>query len=105
MQLDHYLNTFRKLRVNVNPNTKRPSPHKICLLLAVIDQAEAGTLTENRITYNPDLLSRYLSYFDSVRTEHDHPNPYFPFFHLKSSGFWHLTPIPGREQAATALRS
>src|SRR5690606_31427379 len=105
MQLDHYLKAFRHLKVNINARTKRPSPHKICMLLAVIDQAETGVLTENRITYSHDLLSRYLAYFDAVRTEQDHPNPYFPFFHLKSSGFWHLAVIPGREQAADAITS
>src|SRR5690606_8745327 len=105
MQLASYLNAFRKLKVNINSRTKLPSPHKICMLLAVIDQAEAGVLTENRIIYSHDLLSRYLSYFDAVRTDQDHPNPYFPFFHLQSSDFWHLIPLPGREQAAEALRS
>src|SRR5690606_18511395 len=105
MQLDSYLNAFRKLKVNINSRTKLPSPHKICMLLAVIDQAEAGVLTENRIIYSPYLLSRYLSYFDAVRTAQDHPNPYFPFFHLKSSGFWHLIPLAGREQAADAISS
>ena len=33
------------------------------------------------------------------------PNPYFPFFHLKNEGFWHLQPLPGREAAVRAMSS
>src|SRR5690554_2635416 len=105
MALDHYSKVFKTLKLAFNRKTKRPSPHKVCMLLAVLDQAEAGLLTQNQVIYGPDLLDRYLNYFNAVRTEYDHPNPYLPFFHLESSGFWHLTPIPGREQAAAALRS
>jgi len=27
-----------------------------------------------------------------------------PFYHLRSSGFWHLVPVPGMEQALVASR-
>jgi putative restriction endonuclease len=73
------------------------------MLLAVFDLARSGTLTENRIEYSPALLERYAKYFGAVRTSSDHPNPYFPFFHLKGKlansepSFWHLVAIPGRE--------
>jgi putative restriction endonuclease len=73
------------------------------MLLAVLDLARSGALLENRITYAPALLERYTQYFNAVRAPGDHPNPYFPFFHLKGrltnneEGFWHLSPLPGRE--------
>lgn len=99
----------RLARLLVNVRAGRASPHKICMLLAVLDLAMAGGLRENLIRYAPPLLERYRRYFDAVRREGDHPNPYFPFFHLKGAlrgggqSFWHLVPLPGREQAAQAL--
>jgi len=90
-------------RLNVNASGGRSSPHKICMLLAVLDLARGGGLTENRITFDAPLLERYSRFFEAVRTPTDHPNPYFPFFHLAgklrggSPGFWHLHAIPGKE--------
>ena len=73
------------------------------MLLAVIDLARAGQLTENAILYGPDLLDRFASYFAVAASEHDHAKPYYPFFHLskelrdRSPSFWHLVPKKGRE--------
>ena len=73
------------------------------MLLAVFDLARSGALCENHISYSPTLLERYTHYFNAVRAPGDHPNPYFPFFHLRGTlttgeeSFWHLSPIPGRE--------
>jgi putative restriction endonuclease len=97
MSLSEYQKKLTQLRIN------RTSPHKICMLLAVLDLARSGMLTENRIEYSPPLLERYAKYFGAVRTSSDHPNPYFPFFHLKGKlansepSFWHLVAIPGRK--------
>ena len=33
------------------------------------------------------------------------PNPYFPYFHLKGEGLWHLQPLPGREAVVGAMIS
>lgn len=101
MSLTAYVDQFRRIRVNVAHG--RASPHKICMLLAVLDMARGGALTQNRIAYAPPLLERYALYFRAVRADGDHPNPYFPFFHLAGhlrgggESFWHLQPKPGRE--------
>jgi putative restriction endonuclease len=79
------------------------------MLLALLDLAMAGGLPDNLVCYSPPLLERYRRYFDAVRREADHPNPYFPFFHLAGdlrggeSSFWHLLPRPGHESALAAL--
>ena len=100
----------RKLtQLNVNQAHGRASPHKICMLLAVLDLARSGSLQENRITYSPALLERYTHYFNAVRATGDHANPYFPFFHLKGrltnreDSFWHLAPLPGKESVVESL--
>ncbi len=107
MSLATYADQFRRLKVNVAHG--RASPHKICMLLAVLDLARGGALTENRIEYAPPLLERYAMYFNAVRGSGDHPNPYFPFFHLAGSlrgggaSFWHLQPRPGRESVFESM--
>lgn len=99
--LDRYLTAFRTLKVNRRGG--RASPHKPCMLLAVLGLAEAGKLDANEIRFDPPLLERYAALFKVVRGPADHLNPYFPFFHLRGDEFWHLQPKPGREPVLNAL--
>jgi putative restriction endonuclease len=107
--LDDYCRRLTQLRVNVKDGLE--SPHKVCMLLAILDLALAGRLRENRIEYAPPLLERYRHFFDAVRSETDQPNPYLPFFHLQGQlrgrqpSFWRLCPRPGRESVAAALKT
>lgn len=79
------------------------------MLLAFLDVARSGELKENKIFFGPSILERYREYFSAVRTESDHSNPYFPFFHLKGNlrnnedSFWHLSPLPGREEILRSM--
>jgi putative restriction endonuclease len=75
------------------------------MLLAVLGLAAAGNLTRNVIEFAPPLLERYARIFGTVRTERDHPNPYFPFFHLQRDRFWHLRPAAGKEAILAAMDS
>lgn len=101
MTLATYQEMVTRLVVNVRDG--RASPHKICMLLAALDLARGGSMSENRIYFEPPLLERYTGFFNAVRGPGDHPNPYFPFFHLAGKlrdgapSFWHLKPLPGRE--------
>jgi len=57
--LDHYLRAFRTL--HVNRAGERTSPHKPCMLLAVLGMAEAGDLGEiRRWVQVPEMENRYL---------------------------------------------
>lgn len=103
MHLEKYLKRFEKLKVNKKGGHE--SPHKPCMLLAVIGLAEAGKLAINQIEFSHPLLDRYLEIFNVVKTESDHANPYFPFFHLKSENFWNLKAIDGREAVLGAIES
>jgi len=79
------------------------------MLLAALDLARAGRLTENRLFYGPELIERYRTYFYAVRTLDEALHPYYPFFHLKGrlddgeASFWHLVPLPGRGDALQAI--
>ena len=107
MSLAAYEEKVSRLIVNVRDG--RASPHKICMLLAVLDLARGGGLSENRILFAPPLLERYTRFFNAVRGPGDHPNSFFPFFHLTGKlrggtpSFWHLQPLPGRETALQAI--
>jgi len=103
MELDDYLTDFQRLKVNKKGDHE--SPHKPCMLLAVIGLAEAGQLEDNKIRFTHALLDRYFEIFSVVKTESDHANPYFPYFHLKSENFWYLQPLQGREAVLAALDS
>jgi putative restriction endonuclease len=109
MSLAEYKERFKRLVVNMSSG--RASPHKLCMLLAVLDLARAGAFFKNRIYFAPPLLERYDRLFAAVKGPDDHPNPYFPFFHLAGklrgggASFWHLRPIPGREAIVAAMSS
>lgn len=109
MTLAEYEDRFSRLIVNVRNG--RASPHKICMLLAILDLARGGGLPENRVFFAPPLLERYARFFDAVRSPGDHANLYFPFFHLAGKlrggtpSFWHLQPLPGREGQLNALKA
>ena len=103
MSLDEYADAFSRLRVNTSHGST--SPHKPCMLLALLDLAEGGGLEKNEIRYTPALLERYANYFEIVKRENDHGNSYFPFYHLIGDAFWHLTPIEGRRSVLEAMSS
>ena len=63
-------------------------PHKLVMLLTIIELAERGLLSENKIYLTESLLSTFESIFLLVKKEDDLCQPGPPFFHLRSSGFW-----------------
>lgn len=114
LSLENYADKFTRIKVNTTKDDDgrvSASPHKICMLLAVLDLARAGAFDENRIEYAPPLLERFRRFFDAVRAPGDHPHAYFPFFHLMGdlkggeASFWHLQPVAGREAVLAALKT
>ena len=81
----------------------KPKPHKLLMLLAVLDLFDEGALRENHIPYDPALLERFGEYFRAVGQEGDWCQPAPPFFHLRSAGFWKHKPVAGREAEYDAL--
>jgi putative restriction endonuclease len=93
-ELERYIDAFKNIKPQVlNGQAK---PHKICMLLAMLDLANAGGLKKNEIYYSPPLLERYLAYFESTKSKNDIANPQYPFCYLsgylanKKQSFWHL---------------
>ncbi|MCP5349302.1 MAG: DUF3883 domain-containing protein [Gammaproteobacteria bacterium] len=101
MSLLQYESAFARL----NPNKSRGnvSPHKIAMLLAVMDLIESGVITENRIPYNAELTTAFTRHFDQLKGPQDRDNPHLPFFHLRSESFWHHQVRPGQTDQYEAL--
>lgn len=77
---------------------KNPKPHKLILLLAVLDLAEVGLLPENKVYFDERLIALFEEHFRQFSINDDWCQPAPPYFHLRSAGFWHHKIRPGREQ-------
>ena len=106
-ELTHYIRQFSNLITNRGPNwsakTKGQAPHKPLLLLSILDLFARGQITKNLIEISPDLIESFSTYWNIVVSERS-GQIVLPFFHLKSSDFWHLLALPGQEAALQISR-
>jgi putative restriction endonuclease len=98
-----YTERFAKLRTDTSPArwpaaTRHRAPYKPLLLLSVMDLVAQGVIQTNLIEFSADLMDIFDLYWDKVIGQEKASNPVLPFFHLHSEGFWHLVPVPGKEQ-------
>lgn len=107
--LQHYLGRLTKLRVDVRTieGVRLESPYKPALLLAVLEGVEEQTICDNRIAITPELITAFKAYCQLLSPGPEYAACPFqlPFFHLQSSGFWHLQAWPGRELVLTTSKS
>jgi putative restriction endonuclease len=107
-RLTHYLHKFSHLRTDRTGGwtvaTQGQAPHKPILLLSVLDLFAQGRITANLIVITPELGELFAAYWSKVMPPERRGNMALPFFHLRSSGFWHLLPQPGQEAALAAVR-
>jgi putative restriction endonuclease len=87
------------------PATKKKAPHKPLLLLALLDLFAQGHIQTNFIELTPDLSDLFTLYWSCIIPLRQKSSVAFPFFHLKSEGFWHLVPVPGKEQVLASTKS
>jgi putative restriction endonuclease len=99
--MHNYMDQLTAMRMN--RQNGHISPHKAIMMLAVIDLIASGETDGNRIVYGPELLEHFRRYFDVVKNPADSFTPILPFFHLRSSPFWHHRPVPGQEAVCAAL--
>jgi putative restriction endonuclease len=108
--IDRYKAAFSKLRTDVNSKTWSPitfyrAPHKPFLLLSVMDLIAQNIIQINFIEFNADLADTFDLYWVNVIGKEKASSPVYPFYHLKSSKFWHLIPVPGKEETLAAITS
>ena len=104
MNLSTFLKKLTTLRVA--GSRALPAPHKALLLLSVMQMMEYGEIRENMILISPELVARFKdNWYALVHNWDSSPNFSLPFYHLKSSGFWHLQTFPGKEILLTSSNS
>lgn len=102
MGLEMYMKQFSQMRLDTNtkrwtPKTTNRAPHKPLLLLSILDLFAQGRIKANLIEVTPELGSLFADYWSKIFTDGRRGNLALPFFHLRSSPFWHLVPHPGQE--------
>jgi putative restriction endonuclease len=76
-------------KLKVDRASGDPAPHKPLLLLVVLELAEQGLLPYQELPLTPELAFRFNPYWSMVASRRkQRPDIRFPFFHLKSDGFW-----------------
>lgn len=86
MSLLTYEEKFGNLKMNQSGGEK--SPHKVAMLLAVMDLFASEHITDNVIYFDDELKAVFKKHFETLARPTDHCNPHFPYFHLRSSNFW-----------------
>ncbi len=103
MRLTYYVNRLQSLRPD--RSSGRAKPHKVCMMFAVIELIEQGHIQENKIYYDDALKRRFSWHFMRLKQDNDTNSPFLPFFHLKSSGLWHLKVLKENVAEFDAMRS
>lgn len=90
--------------LNVSRSSGHPKPHKVCLLLAVLDLVQDGGKIDNHFTLE-ELEPGFSAHFQKLKKGNDAENINLPFFHLLGDGIWHYTLRPGMQAVFDAQKS
>ena len=87
--LEYYIDCFKNL--NRSKKAGEVAPHKVVLLLAVIELIEKGTIKNDIIELSDELIDTFDRIWDSsVRSNVFKCNIMLPYFHMNSEPFWQL---------------
>lgn len=107
--LPSYLVRLTKLKVDARTvgGVRLESPYKPAMLLAVLEGVEERLIQNNRVEITPELIAAFKAYCQLLSPGPEYSASPFqlPFFHLQSSGFWHLHARPGSELVLTSSKS
>ncbi len=99
VSLQYYVDKFRSL--NMNSSNGKKSPHKVCMLLTVMELIQAGHISSNKIEFSQVLKERFTYHLANFATGNDRDTPENPYFFLRSEGFWHLSYNDGFQAEST----
>lgn len=92
--LPKYLTAFKRLRIDRSHGV---APHKPVLLLSVLQAYRSKLITSSRIHITPELVAMFKTNWTQLVTTNHQCQFVYPFFYMKSEGFWKLIPKPGFE--------
>jgi hypothetical protein len=78
-------------------------PHKLILLLTILDLFDMGEIKANQIYFNEKLINTFQKNFSLYAKQDDWCQAAPPFFHLRSSSFWKHKIKPGHEEVYSHL--
>lgn len=85
-KIDALRKEIQKMQRDITHGHKKP--HKLVMLLAVLDLFDKRVIVENKIYFNEDLSESFSNIFNLIRARGDWNQPAPPFFHLRTSSFW-----------------
>ena len=88
-----YIQAF--LSLNINEYRGEKAPHKLLLLLSIIQLMEDGVIVENKIPPVQILKLKFDFLWDKYILHEPHFSKavWTPYWHLKNEPFWHFKPI------------
>jgi len=78
-------------------SSEDPKPHKLIMILSVVDLIGRGAICANRILFDAELVRQFEANFRSYAGPGDWCQPGPPFFHLRTADFWKHKVRDGRQ--------
>ena len=91
--------------LNVDRSSGHPKPHKVCLLLAVMDLIKNAQVIKNEFVINDELKAAFSFHFERLRKDNDADKIIQPFYHLHNDGIWHFKIKSGKQQDYDILKA
>lgn len=100
--LDYYIEKINTMIVGVNRNvwdasTKYTTPHKQFLILSVMDLINQNLFRSGNVEIIPELIGQFNKYWSVFYNNERSAKIDQPFFHMRTSPFWKLIPVEGKE--------
>ena len=90
--------------LHVDRSSGHPKPHKVCLLLGVMDLIAEGSGLNNQFIINDELKAAFSRHFQRLKKGNDAEKIIQPFFHLHTDGIWHFEIKAGKQQEFQRLK-
>ncbi len=90
-------NEFLKDVTDLANDPATTKPHRLLAVLAVLTGLKQGRLRDNRIFFDTTFRQLFSTLFVKYAASTNRDRPLAPFFHLRTTGFWKLAPLPGME--------
>ena len=69
-------------------SSEDPKPHKLIMILSVLDLLDRGAICGNKILFDAELIRQFEANFRAYAGAGDWCQPGPPFFHLRTADFW-----------------
>ena len=101
MQRSLYTTMFKNLNRNSKAGVR--APHKLVLLLAIIDGIEKGSITNSSITLDKSLKESFNKIWEQHVPLSYQFSPTTPFIHMEYEPYWSLCPSKPKQMLSATL--